>query len=128
MPAKLPHNQVYARISRSKINGVGVKAIRPIKKGKYIFQGDNDDLIWVSRNKISKLPSEIKKLNIDFAIFKDGQFGCPVSFNLLTPAWYLNHSKRPNVGCDSKYNFFALRNIKKGEELTVDYDTYSEQL
>jgi SET domain len=128
MSTKLPHHQVYGRISRSRINGVGVKAICPIKKGIYIFFGDDDELIWITRDKISHLSKELKKLYIDFAILKNGRFGCPKNFNLLTPAWYLNHSKHPNVGCDSKYNFFALRNIKKGEELTVDYDTYSQKI
>jgi SET domain-containing protein len=44
---------------------------------------------------------------------------------LLTLAWYLNHSDRPNVAADKNYNFYSIRRIKKGEELTADYDTYS---
>jgi SET domain-containing protein len=46
--------------------------------------------------------------------------------NPLTVAWYLNHSKTPNVGCDKDYIFSALRDIKEGEELTADYHTYNE--
>lgn len=57
---------------------------------------------------------------------KDNKYGCPKNFNQLTIAWYLNNSTDPNVGCDSNYNFFALRNIKKGEEITADYSTYSD--
>jgi SET domain-containing protein len=31
------------------------------------------------------------------------------------------------VGCDKKdYAFYALRNIKAGEELTLDYSKFSE--
>jgi hypothetical protein len=44
----------------------------------------------------------------------------------MTVAWYLNHSKTPNVGCDQDYTFFALRNIRNGEELTADYHTYNQ--
>jgi len=34
--------------------------------------------------------------------------------------------KNPNVAADSSLNFYAIRNIEEGEELTVDYGTYSE--
>jgi hypothetical protein len=44
----------------------------------------------------------------------------------LTVSWYLNSSSRPNVGCDKHCRFFALRDIKCGEEVTVDYRTYNE--
>ncbi len=44
---------------------------------------------------------------------------------MLTPAWYLNLSKKPNMAADESYDFYSLRMIKKGEELTVDYDTYA---
>jgi len=44
----------------------------------------------------------------------------------LTPAWYLNDSQTgPNVYCDAHYDFFAMRDIKEGEELKADYSTYS---
>ena len=73
---------------------------------------------------------EIRKLYLDFCptIKKGGKtfFGCPENLNLMTVAWYLNDSKKPNVVCDKEYVFSALRNIKKGEELTVDYSTYTE--
>jgi len=46
-------------------------------------------------------------------------------------SWYLNEplkSKEPNVGCDPETDdFFAMRDVRLGEELTVDCDTYSEE-
>jgi SET domain-containing protein len=124
---KLPHFKVFARIGRSKIHGVGVIAIRNIKRGTHIFYGDDEPIYWVDKKKIKGLPNEIKKLYEDFCIIKGGRYGCPSNFNLLTPAWYLNHSKKPNVACDKEYEFYTLRDIKRGEELTVDYATYSAQ-
>lgn len=62
----------------------------------------------------------------DFAVLKNKRYGCPLSFNRLTPSWYLNNSKIPNVRCDENYDFVAIRNIKPGEELTADYSTYSD--
>jgi SET domain-containing protein len=126
MPTKLPHYRVYTRIGRSKIHGIGVIAIQSIKKGSYIFFPDNDKLIWVNVAKIRHLPKEIQNLYEDFCIKKDGRYGCPINFNKLTPAWFLNHSAKPNVAADDQYRFFALKNIKKGNELTANYSEYSE--
>ena len=126
MKSKPPHFGVFARIAPSRIHGVGVRAIRPIPKGSYIFYGDDDRLRWISENRIRKLPKQLRRLYSDFCIKKGTKFGCPSNFNQLTPAWYLNHSSHPNVGVDRSYRFFALRGIKIGEELTADYTTYSE--
>jgi len=126
----LPHDGVYARLKPSKLHGVGVFAIRDIPKGTNLFPGDDSKLSWKKRSalKLNMLPPEIKKLYNQFCLIKDkGEtYGCPSSFNLMTVSWYLNHSKNPNVGCDEDYNFFALRDIKAGEELTADYHTYNE--
>jgi SET domain-containing protein len=126
MSSNFPHTGVYTRIAPSKIHGVGVIAILPIPKGKYIFTGDDDELCWINKNLLKGLPKEIKKLYSDFCIKKGNMYGCPKNFNEMTPAWYLNHSSNPNVGCDKDYNFYTLRSIKKEEELTVDYQSYSE--
>lgn len=124
---KLPHEGVYARIRRSGTHGVGVFAIRDIKKGTKIFGTDDAGMVWIEKSNIKHLPGELMQLYSDFAVLKDGRYGCPSSFNQLTPAWYLNDSRTsPNVVSDDHYDFYALRNIKKGEELKADYSKYSE--
>jgi len=123
--ARLPHFGVYARLKPSNIHGIGVFAIRDIPKATYVFSGDDDEMVWVNASAINRLPRTIKKLYRDFCVIRDGQYGCPRNFNLLTLAWYLNHSDEPNMAADKNYNFYSTRKIKKGEELTVDYDTYS---
>ena len=123
-----PHYGVYTRLAPSKIHGVGVFAISNIKKGTPLFYGDDEKLLWVTSKEIRKLPVEIRKLYRDFAVERDGRYGCPRNFNQLTVAWYLNSPEgrqKPNVRCNREYEFFALRDIKRGEELTVDYRTYS---
>ncbi len=124
----LPHYGVFARIRPSRRGGVGVFALRNIAKGTRIFPDDNDKIVWVSKRRLNLLPPEVKRLYNDFCIVKDrGRlYGCPTSFNHLTVAWYLNSSPKPNVGCERHYRFFALRDIKAGEELTVDYNTYND--
>ena len=67
-----------------------------------------------------------KALYYEFAIIKGAKYGAPESFNELTISWYVNHSENPDLAADSKYRFYALRDIAAGEELTADYRTYSE--
>jgi hypothetical protein len=122
----LPHDGVVTRLARSRTHGVGVFAIRKIQKGTRLFRGDSDEMIWIEKADLGTLPKKIQQLYNDFAVLKDGRYGCPLSFNRLTPSWYLNNSKKPNVRCDENYDFVALRTIKAGEELTTDYSTYSE--
>jgi SET domain-containing protein len=125
----IPHEGVYARLFASPIHGVGVIAIRDIKEGTLIFREDDDDLIWIHKERVTHLPSELRRLYDDFCIIKGDQYGCPRNFNLLTPAWYLNEPKagdKPNVRANENYEFFASRDIKAGEELTIRYCTYSE--
>lgn len=121
-----PHSDVYVRLKPSRIHkdGVGVFAIRPIQKGCKIFEGENEEILWTRRTSVPNT-GQVRKLYEDFCIIKDDRFGSPPTFNRLTPAWFLNESKTPNTECDENYDFFALRNIKRGEELTVDYSTFS---
>lgn len=131
--SNFPHFGVYTRIKRSKVdkNGVGVFAIRSIKKGTNIFSTDTAKMVPVDGKQIKRLPKEIKKLYEDFCVIKKKKNGktylCPRNFNVLTVAWYINDSDDPNVRCDKYYDFFALRNIRAGEELTAEYSTYSDE-
>jgi hypothetical protein len=107
---------------------VGVFAIRDIRKGAAIFYGDDDEIVWIDRSRLRGLPREVRRLYEDFCVIVDKgrTYGCPTNFNRLTVAWYLNASARPNVVCGKDYRFFARRDIKAGEELTVDYSAYNE--
>ncbi len=124
---KLPHNNIYTRLAPSKIQGVGVFAIRDILKGTNIFSNDKSKMIWIDESEIKNIDPEVKKLYDDFCVIKNGKYGCPKNFNTLTVGWYLNESKENlNVRCIKDYNFIAIRDIKNGEELFIDYSTFSE--
>jgi len=126
MNPNLPHADVYTRLKPSRIHGVGVFAIRQIPKGTRLFKGE-DEIIWIPEKSISTLPFEIKKLYEDFAIIKDGYYGCPANFNSLTMSWYLNDSSNPNVLVDENYDMWSVRDIGEGEELTIDSSRFSKQ-
>jgi SET domain-containing protein len=124
---KLPHHGVYARLRPSQIHGVGVFAIKDIPKGTYIFPDDDEELLWIHKRRLENLSPEERELYDDFSIIRGDLYGCPRSFNKLTPAWYFNESSTPNVAADKDYRFYSLRDLKKGEELTVDYASYSDR-
>ena len=128
----LPHHNSYTRLRPSKIHGVGVFAIRKIKKGTSIFPDDDQPIKWVKGKHLRSLSPEVRKLYDDFCIIKkDGKkYGCPKRFNQMTISWYLNETRpnqRPNVECRDDYMFYAARDIAIGEELTVDYGTFSDK-
>ena len=125
--SKFPHDGVYTRLQVSKIHGIGIFAIRDIPKGTNIFSNDETEMVWIDEADIGNIDPELKRLYDDFCVIKNGKYGCPKNFNMLTVGWYLNESKEnPNVCCTDEYDFVALRDIKKGEELAIDYSTYSE--
>ncbi len=127
----MPHTGVYARLEKSKIPGagIGVIAIIDIPKGVYPFLPDNGTIIWINKKQFATQPQKIKKLYADFAIIKGDLYGLykDKNFNQLDVTWYVNHdSKKPNMAIDKKNKFYALIDINAGEELVIDYGTYSD--
>jgi len=126
MARRTPHDGVYARIGRSRIHGVGVLAIRDIPRGARLFRGEDERVVWVPVTRIRRLPVELRRLYTDFGMAWGARIGVPRTLNMLSVGWYLNHSARPNTRCDEDGRFYALRRIRKGEELTADYRTFSD--
>ena len=120
-----PHVGVYVRLKVSRIHGIGVFAICPIADGINLFPGDASYLHEVERPVSEMLEPSLKKLYDDFCVIQHGKMYGPTNFNNITVGWYFNHSDNPNVECDANFNFLTKRAIKEGEELTVDYATYS---
>jgi SET domain-containing protein len=124
--AKLPHHDVFLRLRPSPLHGIGVFAILDIPKGTYVFSGDNEEMVWVKASATNSSHKEVKNLYRDFCVLRDGKYGCPRNFNVMTPAWYINHSDKPNLAADEKFDFYTTRRIKKGEELTLSYRRQSD--
>lgn len=127
MRKRWPHDGVYTRIGLSRTHGVGVLAIRDIPAGTRVFRGESERAVWVSRAAVRRLPPAIRQLYEDFGMVWGDRIGVPPTLNMLSVGWYLNHSSRPNVEAGDDGRFRALRRIRKGEELTADYRTFTDE-
>lgn len=103
----------------------GVFLVRPLKKGQrlalFIHPEDYKSLIkWKTIKSCDKI---IKKAIKDFCLGTPDGFIPPTNnnFDTLIPIECLNHSCAPNLGIDQQGYFFALRDIKAGEEVVYDY-------
>ena len=122
--SKLPP-EVLIELGRSEIAGVGVFAVKSIRKGRKIADGlgEKDFETLVPWGKWGEFDKTTQKKIWDFWIGTPEGFVPPenMDFNKLSIEWYFNHSCDGNVGFNRKGDFVAIRNIKKGEELTYDY-------
>lgn len=123
-----PHDNCFTELRPSPIHGIGVFARKDIPKDTILWADDPVEIIYLRPEDIESLPDLDRKLYHNFAVLDgDGEWACPKSFNHMTMAWYLNHSTNPNIKTHDGLGFKTNRDIKQGEELTVDYTTYSCQ-
>ena len=108
------------------IAGFGICATRPIKKGDIIFSGEEKAQRIVTKRHVEKNWNDEQKLNFR-------RYAYPVSEEIFVlwdedPAEWApqNHSCDANTGLNG-LNVVALRNIKKGEELTLDYSEFLDE-
>jgi len=121
----------YCRLQPSKIEGVGVFAVKNIPKGinPMVSSKENKNARWheFKMPELKNLDEGVKKMIDDFFVIeKDQTVMIPEhSFNNMDISFFINNSKKPNMKTvDNGFTFITLRKIKKGEELTVAYETY----
>lgn len=109
-------------------HGVGVFAVSDIPVNTDPFPGCwNGRYHSIPDEDIRELKEGVQEMVRAYCVFRDGAWCVPqIGFNRLDISFFINHSDSPNVATDDGERFRALRDIKKGEELYVDYNTYSE--
>jgi SET domain-containing protein len=125
----------YCRLQPSKIEGVGVFAVRDIPKGKDPFLGiTNAKWCKFELSEFKKIDKNILKMVDDFFVIeKNGTVYIPENgLNGIDVSFFVNNSKNPNLkivgdGKNDALNFKTIKKIKKGEELMVSYSTYDEK-
>jgi len=114
------NDTVNTKLAPSEIHGVGVFALRDIKKGEKMYQNTIPNLYDLPYSKFNKLRPEVKDILLQFFSFKtiekDATFWYPVN----SMQAYINHSENPNY---EPYKDIALKDIKAGEEILENYKT-----
>jgi hypothetical protein len=111
----------------SPIEGVGCFTLQAIKAGEIVRNlWDDADVRFVPA---AEVPPALVPLHKRYCIESPGGFWCPLDFKRMSVGWYLNHSERPNLAsADGGHNYFALRDIAAGEELTIDYRKLDDEV
>jgi SET domain-containing protein len=110
---------VKIKLRPSNIHGVGVFAIRDIKKDEKLYTDvipHAFDLPYKMFNKLDKEVSELI-LNSWPNIYNGAHFLYPIT--KMTA--FINHSEKPNYDINKDV---ALADIKSGDEITINYKLY----
>ena len=116
--------EVYCRLGISPVHGIGVFAIKDIPKGaKPLVSLIKIKEFSFSKKEINKLPTSVKKEVRMFCYYEKDEYLIPsIGLNAMNMAFYMNHSKTPNVKYLKNNDIVALRKIKANEEIFFDYD------
>lgn len=109
------HNNVY--IGPSKVHGCGIFVRRPFRKGETVYIIKGRIVHWNVHDRKSALAgSNWFGIGRNTWIDPEGGIGD-----------YQNHSPNPNCGIRGRVTVCALCDIKKDEEITIDYAITEEQ-
>ena len=118
------NDNILIKVGVSDIEGVGLIAIKDIKKGKNLQVSPNWERVYrVSKDYLQKeLHPNVYKVLCD-----RGGHGDVVDIE-LTPSMtyhyclYVNHSDEPNAAYNGYGEMVLIKDVKEGEEVTVNYD------
>jgi uncharacterized protein len=104
-------------IRKSKINGRGCFATTPFKRSRKIAEYTGERINDLEAQKRARKRRILRICDIDGRFSIDGSRGG-------NGTHYINHCCEPNAYMRTLYGhvlFFALRDIRAGEEITIDY-------
>lgn len=83
----------------------------------------NDQWITITKSEVDAMPHHAKLLIENYCLFDDEHYFVPdYGFKKVDVSLFLNHSDAPNVISIQNGEYFeAIRDIKTGEELFIDY-------
>ena len=116
----------WVMLKPSPIEGIGVFALRDIPKGcrdMFSKPDDADEWITVSKNEMETLPAHAQFLVGNYCLYDEANYFVPAKgFKKIDISLFLNHADEPNIiSIDDGDYFEAIRDIKEGEELVIDY-------
>lgn len=105
------------------IAGFGIYANRWVRKGEIVYRGEERPHRLVTRRHVEQCWSEDKKLDFRRYAYAIGKEVYALWDNDPSDWSPQNHSCEANTGLDG-LNVIALRDIRRGEELTLDYGVF----
>ncbi len=116
----------WIMIKPSPIQGIGVFALQDIPAGcRSMFSKSTAEEIWisVSKKETENLPEHVKALIENYCLYDDENYFVPdYGFKKMDLVNFLNHCDTPNIVSINDGEFFeAIKEIKKGDELVIDY-------
>ena len=118
-------SKAFVYLGASSIHGLGCFADIDIKKDEMVrvWDGKDSRFIPLARAQASPQLQLIKR----FGIRTRRGYWTPLDFLRISTGWYMNHDADPNIGSDDgDVTYYALRDIKAAEELTMDYRLMDE--
>lgn len=104
-------------------HGIGVFATHDIKADSYLrLFGDEENTGDVS---VVRSKKDVPEFFRSYCVDRGDELRCPSDFGCMEIGWHVNHSSTPNAH-HKNYEFYAMRDINAGEEITVDYNTLEE--
>ena len=104
-------------LKKSEIQGEGIFASRDYKKSDFVVRLQGKKIKWKYNEKKDR----------DYCANWFG-IGKDLWIDPIFPLSKVNHSCDPNIGIKGMVSFYALRDIKAGDELTFDYSTSEEEI
>lgn len=118
---------VKTLLKYSDIHGLGCFAGEDIKKGQLVWRFDPGiDLVFTGDD-LKKLPESFREFLRIYA-YSPLNDTKKIYILCVDHARHMNHSDSPNLAETPEGTNVALRDIKKGEELTCDYHEFDRDV
>ena len=117
-------HHTFVMLKPSPVQGIGVFAVTEIKKGqRQIFSNDKSEWISISKNEVHALPAHSRAIIENYCLYDEENYFVPeYGFKMADLVIFLNHDDHPNIASINEgEDFIALRDIREGEELFIDY-------
>lgn len=114
---------VRSYLGPSAIEGLGVFASHPVKKGELVWRFDRRFDQVISKEALAAFPDNVREFleRYTYDFHEDSNF---VVLD-ADEGRYMNHSSTPNVDLSDPDIGVATRDIAAGEELTCDYACFT---
>ncbi|MCW5724134.1 MAG: SET domain-containing protein-lysine N-methyltransferase [Maricaulaceae bacterium] len=109
-------------IGSSAIEGVGVFAAEPVKKGQLIYRFEPGFDRLICKDELALMPESIRRFIDRYTYPHPVDRGCLVLD--ADNGRHMNHSENPNTDFRDAVFGYAIRDIAAGEEITCNYSEF----